>query len=77
MTFSAMERYVRICETVFKSDAMLSAGDRLEIAQDLIEAPGNPSVEYIEQVCARVSDQRSGEHMINAQILRENRGYRY
>ena len=76
MTFSAFERYVRIVEGVRDSKQHLTGGNRMQLICDLLEEPCNFSEQEIEARCKELSDEVSGDNMINAMILRDaHRGY--
>lgn len=70
LTFSGLQRYVRISETVRNSDAYLSCDDRHQLICDLLDEKGNPTVAEIEKRCAELADVNLGYNMTNAQILR-------
>lgn len=74
MSVSYLERYMRIVETVRLSDQHLSPRDRLELIDELLDQHGNHSTEYIEHRCKKMSDERSGDNMIDAMILRDAHG---
>ena len=75
-TFSGMERYVRIVETVRRSDARLSGVDRMQIINDLLDGPDNPAVHEIELKCTEVADQNLGDRLVAAHVMRDyERGY--
>lgn len=69
-TFSALRRYVMIAETVFSSDALLSAGDRAELIRDLTCSPYKLDPIDVDHVCHQTADARLESNMVNAQILR-------
>jgi hypothetical protein len=71
MTFSAMERFVRIVDTVRCSDEYLSSGDRMDLINDLLDAPGNPTVAEIEAKCKALADAALGNNMVAARVARD------
>jgi hypothetical protein len=59
MTFSGLERYVRIMDTCVCSKKHLTKGERLEIALSIIATKTNPTRAEIEVILKKESAKRS------------------
>ena len=70
MTFSAMQRYVRIHQGIMNSKALLSVQDASDLFHMLIVAPKLWTNEEIEGQCIEMQNARLGDNTIRAGVMR-------
>lgn len=70
MTFSALQRYVRIHQGILNSSALLSTQDSSDLFHMLIAAPKLWTNEEIENQCIEMQNARIGDNMIRSGVLR-------
>lgn len=70
MTFSALQRYVRIHQGIMNSSALLSVQDASDLFHMLIVAPKLWTNEEIEKHCIEIQNARLGDNIVRSSILR-------
>ena len=76
LTFSGLQRYVKICDSVFDSDEHLSQGDRAQVIQNLLDTQKDPTTTEIEAYCKDYADKHLEQNMVAARLRNQSeRGY--